>query len=152
MHRAAGGGAEAGMAVALGVLAGRQFSVNHAAAVLQVEVLKLSWRCPWECWPAIPALRELHLVGRGPGGQFDFTTLDLESALACHGLEAIVIHSDNIFLRTRAPCSRSQLGRLEVLGLPVCYPAHAFSQRGKLHKPLNIFSGEFKLDPNMSRS
>ena len=68
----------------------------------QVEVLKLSWRCPWECWPAIPALRELHLTGRGPGGQFDFTTLDLESALACRGLEAIAIHSDNIFLRTRA--------------------------------------------------
>ena len=68
----------------------------------QVEVLKLSWRCPWECWPAIPALRELHLTGRGPGGQFDFTTLDLESALACRGLEAIAIHSDNVFLRTRA--------------------------------------------------
>lgn len=119
---------------------------------LQVEVLKLSWRCPWECWPAILALRELHLVGRGPGGQFDFTTLDLESALACHGLEAIVIHSDNIFLRTRAPCSFSHLGSLVVLGLLVCYPAYTFSERGKLHKPLNTFSAEFKLDPNVSRS
>ncbi|KAK9832596.1 hypothetical protein WJX81_002238 [Elliptochloris bilobata] len=77
-------------------------NLNRLLGSYKVEVLKLSWRCPWECWPAIPALRELHLVGRGPSGQFDFTTLDLESALACRGLEAIAIHSDNIFLRTRA--------------------------------------------------
>ena len=80
----------------------RQWTPQHPRLGTQVEVLKLSWRCPWECWPAIPALRELHLTGRGPGGQFDFTTLDLESALACRSLEGIAIHSDNIFLRTRA--------------------------------------------------
>lgn len=77
-------------------------SLSPRACGAQVEVLKLSWRCPWECWPAIPALRELHLTGRGPGGQFDFTTLDLESALACRSLDSIAIDSDNIFLRMRA--------------------------------------------------
>ena len=38
--------------------------LSARAGGTQVEVLKLSWRCPWECWPAIPALRELHLTGR----------------------------------------------------------------------------------------
>lgn len=65
-------------------------------------MLKLSWRCPWEAWPAIPSLKELHLTGRGPSGPHDFTTLDLESLLACRGLEVLVCQSDNIHLRSRA--------------------------------------------------
>ena len=65
-------------------------------------MLKLSWRCPWEAWPAIPSLKELHLTGRGPSGPHDFTTLDLESLLACRGLEVVVCQSDNIHLRSRA--------------------------------------------------